>query len=385
MDKNYFLYLCEQYLEDRATLDELDEFMNIVESGRYDDWIKDQIHRKLTDTRPLKLEKDADMPRRKADDLLRTIMKAVPVTPESKSHSFAADRHRFRSANPAVNNPAVNNPAANNPARKNAGKTPYRRATNSWKWVAAAMILLITFSTYYIGRSASGSATQEINQTAMQEVITSRGERTSLILGDGSRVILNAESRLQIPLDFGQNARSVILEGEAFFEIEHQPDLPFKVHTGDHIYTEVLGTRFNVQNYSSDTLNGMVQVVVEDGRVKLGSDHNNQPNSVEVGARQKGAIGPAGAISVANIPENQMSAYLGWTQGRLVFNDQPVAEIIETLGRWYDLEFTITDPGILQRRMSASFENDSVSEVLQVISHALQIDFIQEKREVRFY
>src|SRR5690625_4822429 len=217
-----------------------------------------------------------------------------------------------------------------------------------------------------------------------QEINTVKGQRSNLKLSDGSVVFLNSSTTLKIPQDYGQETRTLYLEGEAFFEVEHDSDRSFRVHTRDDIYMEVIGTRFNVQSYENGGQHSNVNVTVAEGRVRLGSENENQPNLVEVSAGQKGAIGYAGVISVVDIPAIEMDAYLGWVEGRMVFNDQPLEEIIKVLERWYDIDVTVTDPELLQRRMSATFQGDPLTEVLQVISQALQIDITLKRRLVHF-
>ncbi|MCC5905282.1 MAG: FecR domain-containing protein [Balneolaceae bacterium] len=350
MKIKHFIYLFRRYVNDHATEKEINELMRMVKSGKYDSWIKNRIDRNLTGDIKRLHENNLDMSEQKAGKLLLNILNVESKKTTKKITEHPSSMHYS-----------------------------YSGTSTSWKWVAAAVVIFIGFSILYTDWMISEGG----EEVAMQEVITNRGERTNLILGDGSRVTLNSDSRLKIPVDYGQHSRTLTLEGEAFFEVEHNPGQPFRVYTGDHVYTEVLGTQFNVRSYKTEA--DKVDVVVAEGRVLLGSEDQNQPNSVEVGAGQKGVIGPAGAISVVAVNNAGMDNYLGWVNNRLVFTDQPLEEIIRELERWYDIEVTITEPALYQRRMSAIFEDDPLSEVLQVISHALQIDFIQEKRQVEFF
>jgi transmembrane sensor len=356
MNRKHFSYLFRRYLNDQATEKEIMQLMRIVKSGRYDEWIRNQIDGGLDGKFQNSFEGDVDMPGDKASDLLQNILEMAPkktADNEMRFHSLRRDE--------------------------------YSPSKTAWRWVAAAVVILLAgFSWLYMGGAAKDWNTLGVQETAMQEIITNRGERNSLILADGSRITLNADSHLQIPLDYGQHSRTLILDGEAFFEVEHNPDSPFRVYTGDHVYTEVLGTRFNVRSYETAS-NGRVDVVVADGLVRLGSEDQSQPNSVEISAGQKGAIGPAGAISVSSVSDSALDIYLGWTHGRMVFSDHTLEEIIGDLERWYDIEITVTEPALLQRRMSATFDDDPLSEVLQVIGHALQIEFTKKKRQVRFF
>jgi transmembrane sensor len=354
MDRKHFKYLLQRYVNDQATDEEVKELVYFVNTGKYNDLIKKEIDRNLSDDFFQLFEENQDMPRHKADEILLDILGSTLNEHQEKSniHSLSRDQKRTK-------------------------------FTTNWKWVAAAAIIILT-GLFWGNWHASDL--EDIQETAMQEIITNRGERTSLILSDGSEVTLNADSRLQIPQDYGQNTRTLILNGEAFFDVESNPELPFKVYVDDNIYTEVLGTRFNVRSYDeikSDDIR--VDVVVEEGRVRLGSENKSQPNSVEISAGQKGTIGEVGIISVSGISDIEFDVYMGWIQGRLVFNDRAFGEMINELERWYDIEIIVDDPALHERRMTATFDGDPLSEVLQIISQALQIEFTQEKRQVRFF
>ncbi len=93
---------------------------------------------------------------------------------------------------------------------------------------------------------------------AMREYVTARGQRAEFRLKDGTRIVLSVATRLRVPADYGARERSLYLEGEAYFDVRHDPGRRFVVHTA-HAVTEDLGTRFDVRSYESDST---VQVVV---------------------------------------------------------------------------------------------------------------------------
>lgn len=358
MNREHFIYLFQRYVNDQASKEEIGELIRMVNSGEYDEWIKDHIDMMLPDAGKYKHQEDGDMPVHAAEKILREILHTGSGGDSVQGLQMYKTWKK-------------------------------KSAVSSWRWVAAVGVMLMAgFFWVYFTTITGGSDTNGPNEVAMQEIITNRGERTSLILGDGSRVTLNAESRLKIPLDYGQHSRTLILHGEAFFEVKSNPEQPFRVNTSDDVYTEVLGTQFNVRSYNTAALSGMeasggkADVVVAEGSVRLGSENQNQPNSVVVSAGQKGMIGANGAIAVSAVPD--LDVYLGWIQGRLVFNDHTFEEVTEELERWYDIKITVTDSLLLKRRLSAIFEDDPLSEVLQVIAQSFQIDFIQEKRHVKF-
>jgi transmembrane sensor len=133
--------------------------------------------------------------------------------------------------------------------------------------MAAAVLLLMLggygiFHHYYSGRHAG-------NDLAWQEKYTERKTLSKMILADGSSVTLNADSRLKYPASFDGPTREVYLTGEAFFDIQKDPDHPFIIHT-DKMIIRVLGTSFNVKSYPGDAsmettlLQGSVEVTFPD-------------------------------------------------------------------------------------------------------------------------
>jgi transmembrane sensor len=218
-------------------------------------------------------------------------------------------------------------------------------------------------------------------QAGMREHRTGRGERTTIRLADGSRVILAAASRLRYAEPFGQNGRRDIqLEGEALFQVEHDARRPFLVHTSRGV-TEDLGTTFSVQEYPGDTA---VRVVVAEGRVELrGAAAGHGTRATRLTAGQLASLGSTGdAVVRAGV---DVSRLLSWTEGRLVFEDTPVAEVLAQLSRWYDLDFVLADPTLGARTLSATFAGEAVRPTLQLLASTLNLRYEQAGRRVTLY
>jgi transmembrane sensor len=133
---------------------------------------------------------------------------------------------------------------------------------------------------------------------------------------------------------------------------------------------EDLGTAFGVRAYAEDA---SVQVVVAEGEVAL---------SAATSARAAGAVLTRGQLgqlakgaSRATVRDVDVAAYLGWTTGRLVFDETPLPEVLAQLGRWHDAEFRLADSSLQSRRLTASFAGESLREVLDVLGPALDVRF----------
>lgn len=238
----------------------------------------------------------------------------------------------------------------------------------SYAGLAASFIIVIAVAWYFTS-NLSESLQTTAEEIEYREIRTEKGQRSRIILSEGSVIHLNGDSYLRLPVSFnpGQD-RVVYLEGEAFFEITRDDNIRFQVIAAESV-TTVLGTRFNVRSYKEDP---DVTVVVADGMVSVG--YINQP-AIEpaiLTRNQKGVIGRGYAPVITDVAD--LSIYHGWTQGELVFEQEELHQMIGKLERWFGIDIEmLADEGALEgRRLTASFsERQPVEDVLQSISLVL--------------
>lgn len=173
----------------------------------------------------------------------------------------------------------------------------------------------------------TGSATPAADTLLRNTVHTPRGGQYQLQLPDGSRVWLNADSRLELPVAFGRRRRVVQLTGEAYFEVAKETNRPFEVEAGAASVT-VLGTHFNVQAYPDEP--APVTTLLE-GAVRL---HHGAAQTV-LRPGQQGRPRPDGTIAVRAVDARSAVA---WKEGRFVFDDEPLEGIMRQVARWYDVQ-----------------------------------------------
>jgi len=212
---------------------------------------------------------------------------------------------------------------------------------------AAAAVVLMVGRTWF-SRTPPGSG------TAPAEYATTVGARDSIVLADGSRVLLGPASRVTV------RDRDVELVGEAYFVVTHDAQRPFTVHAGGAVIRDI-GTEFSVHSDGSET----VRVVVREGAVQLGHPRD----SVVLSRGDVGTIESGGRVSAARGAATDDD--LAWTRGRLVFKDASVVELGADLRRWYGVELRVTDSALLRRHFTGSFLNESPSHVADVIALAL--------------
>jgi len=225
-----------------------------------------------------------------------------------------------------------------------APKTPWRQYAT---WAAAAAVLIaigLAVRTPSAGRAA-----------APREYATAVGARDSVLLTDGSRVILGPATRIVV------NGRTVELtSGEAYFTVTHDEARPFTVRAGGAVIRDI-GTEFSVH---SDRANE-VRVVVREGSVQLA----RSADSVVLARGDVGELSAAGQVMAsrgAATPDD-----LAWTTGRLVFRDAPISELGADLRRWYGVQLVVTDSTLLNRHFTGAFSDEAPARVLDVIALAL--------------
>ena len=251
-------------------------------------------------------------------------------------------------------------------------------------FMAAATVLILVTAGYFAHHYSEQRAQKELTaDLGSQELETRDGERAVYTLNDGSRVILHAGSRLEVPNRFNESDRELYLEGEAYFEVVNEPQKPFIVHS-EYGYTRVIGTKFLVQAWTDQ--GEKVEVIVTEGKVAFGGNRQVETISKEetiVTQNQRGVFSGDEAPVVSDITD--MDWYLGWTEGRLVFDDRPLNEIIPRLERWYAVNIQTEDESIGKMTITAEIDySQPMMEVLEGIALSLDLKLEKESRTYLF-
>jgi ferric-dicitrate binding protein FerR (iron transport regulator) len=205
----------------------------------------------------------------------------------------------------------------------------------------------------------------------MRTAMTPAAQRARFRLPDGTQVVLSVASTLRYPAAFRGEARSVSLEGEAYFEVAHDRGRPFTVRAAD-LVAQDLGTEFNVRAYPEDS---GARVVVRQGRVAIraAARAKSAPERV-VAPGQLGRLSGGGELIVEMA---DTAAWFAWTEGRLVFTNTPLRDAVRQIERWRDVEIRLSSPDIEARQFTTSFGNESTSAILEVIGTGLDLDVTQ--------
>ena len=208
-----------------------------------------------------------------------------------------------------------------------------------------------------------GMVTEEYNK-----LTTPVGGEYSLVLSDGTKVFLNADSELKYPVEFSDGKRIVDLKGEAYFEVHKDSLRPFIVRMNGAEVT-VLGTSFNVNTYGDD---GQIYTTLVNGSVRVSSVKNGQAEVLKPGTQSVMDV-QSGQLTVREV---DVEPYVAWREGRFVFRAMTLDLIMRQLQRWYDFEVFYQNPELKDYEFRGVIKRDmDLDKVLSVIKVTTNVDF----------
>jgi ferric-dicitrate binding protein FerR (iron transport regulator) len=199
-------------------------------------------------------------------------------------------------------------------------------------------------------------------------IIADYGQMSKVILPDSSIVWLNSGTSVSYNNSFSINNRELQLKGEAFFDIKHNSNIPLIVSCNS-IKVRVLGTKFNVSNYSE---NNKIRVVLEKGRVEL-LDSNSKPLNCILKPGQIATYFKS--TKSIKIKRTAIENWTTWRKGNIVFSDTPMYEVISTIERKFDVRIKVSDKKVYNSIFNANFNDESLSEILDYIEYSCPIKY----------
>jgi transmembrane sensor len=210
-----------------------------------------------------------------------------------------------------------------------------------------------------------------------QEYATRPGQRAELRLPDGSRVMLSVDSRIRVPADFGAASRQVALEGEAFFDVQHDSTHAFRVNTARGV-VEDLGTEFVVSAYPE---NRSMWVAVASGIVTLESRDSAAPRHAPVRLTRRD-VGVLDSTRVDVRHDVDLDPYVGWTTGNLVFEGVPLGLALPRIERWYDVDIHLADSSLATRHFTATLRDAPLEYVLDLLALSFDVRVERQGRSI---
>lgn len=211
------------------------------------------------------------------------------------------------------------------------------------------------------------------------ETIAPRGQKSQIVLADGTKVWLNSDTKIKYPTNFNKKQRDVYLDGEAFFEVSKNALKPFIVHTTS-MCVKILGTKFNVKAYSDED---NVETSLFEGSISL---IMTNPWS---NATAEKVVKPGQSLLYSK--NNRELAYnrfpweeiIGWKKNQLIFKDDTFSNLVKKVERWYDVEVVYDEKQFNDRRLTVElYEGERLDRLMEVIRLALSVNYKYEKGKI---
>ncbi len=240
--------------------------------------------------------------------------------------------------------------------------------------VAAVLFVpLLAFTVWH----ASGHHAP-VGAVTMAELVAPRGGRIQFTLPDGTHGWLNAQSTLRYPTSFRGKERKVSLSGEGYFEVAHDKRHPFIVNA-EKVEVKVLGTQFDISAYPDDDV---AEITLVKGKVEVYGKKDEHWKTL------LSSLSPGEQIVIRKVDlkyrkqkvENPQY-YAAWKEGKLIFRNDPMTEVVKKLGRWYNVEFLLQEKNLEEYRYHATFQYESLDEVLKLIKLTSPVDYRIIKRK----
>jgi transmembrane sensor len=218
----------------------------------------------------------------------------------------------------------------------------------------------------------------------VNEINTAAGSRTHLTLPDGTKVWLNAGSRLTYGKSYNASTREVNLTGEAFFDVAHNSQKPFLIHTA-RIDIQVLGTSFNVKSYPTDRtteatlIRGSIEVSIKDRpseKIILEPNEklviaNDDSMLHRFNPKRYAATTPGEPLVAIRKPtyEQKTGAIIetSWVDNKLTFREETFGDLARQMERWYGVTIQFGDPALGDLQFTGSFKEETIQQALDAL------------------
>jgi transmembrane sensor len=243
-------------------------------------------------------------------------------------------------------------------------------------WVQLSSIAAAAIIFFTIGTAVQFFQSNEIPATFLDQyskIVVPKGQKSMIVLPDGSSVWLNSGSELKYKNNFNTRIREVELIGEAFFEVKKDPSKMFRVLSGA-IAVEVHGTAFNIKNYGEEK---KIEVTVENGKVGILEDGNKLTELTR------------GKQVLINKEKNEfqlnsanVEVVTAWKNNELVFDGTPFEEVIRYLERWYGVNITIEEKMKKKHNYTFKVKTESFRELMELLKEITPLQYKVDGKNV---
>jgi ferric-dicitrate binding protein FerR (iron transport regulator) len=296
------------------------------------------------------------------------------------------------------------------PVRRNLQLFRSSTGAKYYQWLRIAAIFILAFclswTVFYFANRKPDTGSLAYNQ-----IITTKGQKSQIILSDGTKVWLNSETTLKYSSAFNEKKREVFLEGEAFFEVQKKGNkIPFIVKTSE-IDIKVLGTSFNVMAYPDEetiettVVKGSVCIVRKDlisspdqniilkpnqkvtllkkeSRVILSEIETKKPTLIK-STKTIRSISPSEKAQILVSPEVDIELHIAWKDDRLIFQSETFENICYKLERWYDVKIHVRNEDLMKYRYTGKFvHKETINQVLEILKLTTPINYTFKQNDL---
>jgi len=268
----------------------------------------------------------------------------------------------------------------------------------------AAVFCIALFLGALISQNRNSAGPAQTAAVTYSEIKAPFGARSEIVLNDGTMVMLNAGSSLKYSSDYNLHNRDLVLEGEAYFKVSGNKDLPLVVTAGN-ITIRATGTEFNVKAYSDD---GIIETTLIEGEVEISQKGNNEKNRILVLEPNQKAIyayqsdqltlerikeiEPL-AIKPAKVITNDLLVTLktdveqvtAWTKNKLIIKSENLESLCTKLQRKYNVTFVFKDEEIKKYRFTGVLLDETFQQVMDVIKLVAPVDYLLDGKTVLMF
>lgn len=252
--------------------------------------------------------------------------------------------------------------------RKREKNKKLQRSLRIFQRVAAILFLPLLFLTSYGLLKHGNQSGQDIRVTANAGMIS------QFSLPDGSKVWLNSGSSLVYPSVFNRSQRTVRLTGQGYFDITRNTKSPFIVEAPDGYAVQVYGTEFNIVAYEDENT---IETTLVTGAVELQIGAVNQPLKPE----QKAVFNKE--TKQLQIEYVNPVLETSWKDGRIIFRNHPMGEVLKTLGRYYNVRFVVENEDVMNSFIRGTFEYEQLPQVMEYLHLASGIKYRIQKPVIK--
>lgn len=297
-----------------------------------------------------------------------TLEKWVRLSAENNCY-FQQTRNIWQVMNPAFVAADIEMEKAERNVNEKIGATgSIRKILIYWQRIAAVIVIpLLLFCTYLF----LDKTTNQGDELVYQEVKSPHGTFSLISLPDGTNVWLNGGSTLKYPLVFKKGERNVLLNGEGYFEVHSDKKNPFTVTTNQMKLTAT-GTAFNVEAYESDSMSVVTMV---EGRIDVAFG-NSVPIAMIPGER----VSFNNQSKLRETTQTDPYKWYAWKDGLMIFRDDPLSYVFKRLELTFNVDIDLKDSTLANAPYRATFDYDSLDEILRLLEMSAPIYFKQNKR-----